>query len=173
MLASLIAGALATAYYFGILYLKAPKRSLGKASNKANEDLQKLLLQKAKWLEKRHHLSLHMGQRANALARLKATHAKMMNVDSALYASRIESLQGAIADLEKLHQTEQALCESYDKAIDMLDIEIDSLEFSSTLSPDVFTNLEARLLDIQAMEQLDQELRLHLEANEEVAALLK
>jgi len=107
------------------------------------------------------------------IKQLQALKEKMRRFNPQLYATRIQRLDRAVALLQQRTQHDRYLLEQYDQTSRMIEIELETAYLADQL-PDAhdFTGaILSKIAELQAIEDRNRQLRLELEANEEVRRL--
>ena len=104
--------------------------------------------------------------------RLVSLIGKMRSVGDELYASRIKQAQAAIDILDQLISLDEASLDEYAKTITMIEIEQESLAVTESMTDEAAGMLAERLATLDEVLEQNADLRLQLEANEEVQRLL-
>jgi len=159
--------------YFLFVPLLVPRVRLAATENAEIQQTQKLLAKKLEFITRRQEVSGTLAQRNALRKKLASLQKKMRSVDSALYDSRIGIVDRAIALVDQLNEVDARLVSEYDKTITMLEIELDARDTTESLPDNVLSHLQERFDSIASAEEHNRELRLQLEANEEVAKLAK
>lgn len=97
---------------------------------------------------------------------------KMRSVGDELYTSRIGQAEAAVDLLDQLIELDEASLEQYSKTVTMLEIEHESLSVSESMTDEAEGLIADRLATLDVVIKQNADLRLRLEANEEVQRLL-
>ncbi len=98
---------------------------------------------------------------------------KMISVGAELYRARIEKLDAALSILLQQLALDRELVEGYGRAIQMLEIEIDSQTTTDAVPSSIVDTISAKTQELLSVRQRNQELEIALLANEEVEQVLK
>jgi hypothetical protein len=110
------------------------------------------------------------------IRRLRSLREKMLKVDASLYGTRVGQIEKAIRLLQMRLQHNDQLVGRYAEAMNLIDIELETASLAdqlpngydfNDLNGDLFTKLE----ELKTIEARNRDLRLQLEANEEVRRL--
>ena len=97
---------------------------------------------------------------------------KMQSVGDELYASRIKQAQAAIDILDQPISLDGASLDEYAKTITMIEIEQESLAVTESMTDEAAGMIAERMATLDEVLERNADLRLQLEANEEVQRLL-
>lgn len=131
---------------------------------------QRLLIQKRRLQNRLEDLRLECKGSRSLIEQLKDLKRKMVDLDAALYGSRIGRADRVIEILEQQIGNNNRLMQEYSRTVKMIEIETETSWISDQL-PDVedFTQMILqRLEELRSIEEQNQTLRLQLEAYEEV-----
>jgi hypothetical protein len=132
---------------------------------------QNLLIQKESLERRVQQLQLDQQSHQDLIEQMQALQAQMLEVGRSLYASRIDTMEQAIQLLTQQCAQDQKLLAAYRETIQMLEIEYETSQVAAHL-PDAAQNmLLDRMEELKAIEAQNQNLRLQIEANEEVQQL--
>jgi len=109
---------------------------------------------------------------ARLRTRLVSLIEKMQSVGDELYASRIKQAQAAIDIVDQLISLDEASLGQYAKTITMLEIEQESLAVTQSMTDEAAGMIAERMATLDGVLAQNADLRLQLEANEEVQRLL-
>lgn len=104
------------------------------------------------------------------IQRLQSLRGKMLNVNASLYAGRVSRIESAIRLLKQRIHHDRLLIDQYAETIKMIDIELETAYLSDHLPHlDDFTGaIHHRLAELQQVEEQARDLKLKIEANEEI-----
>lgn len=132
---------------------------------------QNLLIQKEALERRVQQLHLDQQSHQDVIEQMQALQAQMLEVGRSLYAGRIATMERAIQLLNQQCDQDQQLLTAYRETIQMLGIEYETSQVAAHL-PDAAQNLLlGRMEELKAIEAQTQNLRLQIEANEEVQQL--
>jgi hypothetical protein len=96
----------------------------------------------------------------------------MKNLDRDVYATRIRRLNDASRLLGEQGEIDRRLIEGYNKAVAMIQIEIESFVVADWISHDATDRIEAKLAELEALKEAIQDRARKLAANEELERFL-
>lgn len=132
---------------------------------------QELLLQKEALEQRVQQLQLDHQAHQDLIEQMQALQTRMLEVGRSLYESRIATVERAIQLLTQQCDQDQRLLVAYRETIQILEIEYETSKVAAHL-PDAAQNpLLERMEELKAIEAQNQDLRLQIEANEEVRRL--
>lgn len=106
---------------------------------------------------------------ANRLVELAA---KMRSVDAKLYSPRLIRLGKVLEMLQRQMTLDDELANGYEKAIDMLEIEIESLDVALVIGDDAMAMIDGKVEEVAALKRMHTELEAQLAGYEEVERYL-
>jgi hypothetical protein len=151
----------------------APRHNLLPGEETVLAQTRSLLEQKQNMIERLQEVQHDFGQKEALKARLQNLRSKMLDVGAELYQTRIESIASALTTIEQQIALDQQLISGYNKAIKMLEIELETSARTDELPEDVLTMILAKSDELSAIRERNQELERLLSANEEVERLLR
>lgn len=132
---------------------------------------QELLLQKDALEQRVQQLQLDHQAHQDLIEQMQVLQSRMLEVGRSLYTTRIATVQRAIQLLNEQFHQDQRLLAAYSQTIQILEIEYEISKVAAHL-PDAAQNpLLERMEELKAIEAQNQNLRLQIEANEEVRRL--
>ena len=134
---------------------------------------QGLLGQKRTLLQSRSDVVAEIETRRALKQRLGDLRARMVSVALDAYAPRIETIARALASLDAQLAVDEQLLAEYDRTIQIVDIEYDSMAAADAMPADGGAILESRLSELRGVEDLRAETTRRLAANAEVEQLLR
>jgi hypothetical protein len=115
-------------------------------------------------------LTLVLG--AAGMAHLLAPVQRQRDVDARLSQQWLERMDAGIDLLERQIRVEKELIQEYDRADQMLEVELETLRIAGRLEDEAVEKITARIAELDVMREANRELELLLEANEEIERLL-
>jgi hypothetical protein len=134
---------------------------------------QELLDQKRQMFLQRERINADRREKSETISRLHDLQAKMRAVGLGAYQPRIETIDRAIATLRDQIALDERLLEAYDRNISIIEIEYETGDAASALSPDIGAEMALKLDELRALEAQHADLSRELAANEEVERLLR
>ena len=134
---------------------------------------QGLLGQKRTLLQSRSDVVAEIETRRALKQRLGDLRARMVSVALDAYAPRIETIARALASLDAQLAVDEQLLAEYDRTIQIVDIEYDSMAAADAMPADGGAILDSRLAELRGVEDLRAETTRRLAANAEVEQLLR
>jgi hypothetical protein len=165
-------GALA-ALYFGLGAVMAPRAKLDAGEHAKLGQAQDLLARKRELVAKAARHRTERAEKTKTMERLRALRAKMASVGEELYGSRMAQVDRALAVLDKQRALEDRLVAEYERTIKIIEIEYETGQAANALPSDLLETTLGKLDELESVEHENRELQLQLEANEEVARVLR
>jgi hypothetical protein len=132
---------------------------------------QGLLEEKTKISQRIGELASEMQTAQEQFNRLKALHERMNRTDPKAYASRMKTLKAAGNLLRQSIQGTKRLMDEYAKALEIIDIEYESGQVGQDFASNPDSLISRKLDELKAIESRNSDIRLQLQANEEVKKL--
>jgi len=104
--------------------------------------------------------------------RLIALRRKMSDVDIDLFKPRLDAIDRGLMTLDRQRAVDIALRDGYERAVKILDIELEAGAAAEQLGGDVAPLLLSKLDELRALEEQQADLKRELQANAEVEKLL-
>ena len=149
-----------------------PINSLSPAERDILSARQALLGQKRELARSREIVAAEIEGRRALRLRLESLRDRMVALRMGAYDERIAAIKRALITLEEQLALDLRLADEYDRAITIIEIEYDSSIASEILPEESASLVEARLQELQSIEELRAETTRRLAANAEVERLL-
>lgn len=162
-----------TALYFGLGAVMAPRAKLGAVEHQQLGQAQDLLARKRELGAKMAQHQAERAEKTKTMQQLRGLRDKMESVGEGLYASRIVQVDRALAVLDKQRGLEDRLVAEYERAIKIIEIEYETGQAANALPSELLESTLGKLDELESVERENRELQLQLEANEEVARVLR
>ena len=158
----------------GFAFALKPRHGIGAGELETLNVQQGLLGQKRTLLQSRSEVVAEIETRRALKQRLGDLRARMVSVALDAYAPRIETIARALASLDAQLAVDEQLLAEYDRTIQIIDIEYDSMAAADAMPSDGGgAILESRLAELRGVEDLRAETTRRLAANAEVEQLLR
>ena len=172
LLAVVAAGASGFAVRHGLSRILPPRHALRPHEQLILSSRQALLAQKRTLLELRAGVRDDVERRGTLRERLRSLRTKMLAVRIDAYASRVETIDRALATLEEQIDVDLLLVAEYDRTLQIVDIEYEASLAADAISSEGSAVIDARLAELRDAEELRAETTRRLAANAEVERLL-
>lgn len=172
LLAVVAAGAAGFAVRHGLSRILPPRHALRPHEQLILSSRQALLAQKRTLLELRTGVHDDVERRETLRERLRSLRRRMLAVRIDAYASRVETIDRALATLEEQIDVDLLLVAEYDRTLQIVDIEYEASLAADAISSEGSAVIDARLAELRGAEELRAETTRRLAANAEVERLL-
>jgi hypothetical protein len=169
-LLALIAG---VAGYYVSAAKAAPRVKLTATERRRLEDSQSLLAKKTALSEARAASVAAWYERHRIADQVFKLIEKIRLVDQRMYAGRIAGLTAACRLLAEQVEIDAALVHGYDKAMTMIDIEVESLATVGEVAESASATIDAQIAELDALKEEIKERERVLVANEELESFLE
>ena len=169
-LLALLAG---VAGYYVSASRAAPRVKLTAEEQRRIEDSQSLLAKKSALVEARAATFADWDRKHVIADQVFKLVEKMRVVDEQVYAGRIARLLAACQLLAEQVEIDTALMHGYDRAMAMIDIEVESLSTVGELTGTASASIDAKIAELDALKEEIQERERALVANEELESFLE
>ena len=159
--------------WLGLTRVFAPVQTISPGAHAELAAQQALLDRQQMMLSHKLRIDADGHDKLTLVARLTELQRKMRAVALASYEPRIEAVGCAIAALDAQLALNRQLSACYERGIMMLDIEYETAIASGALDRDAGAEMTERLEELRALEDRHADMTRELEANDEIARLLK
>jgi len=147
------------------------KVEIGRSEERRLTEEQGLLSQKTQLQQRVGELLAEVWANEEMMEQLEILKQKMIGVGQDVYGSRIGRIEKAIGLLQEQVEGTALLIKEYDRTIKIIEIEYEASRMAAGLPDKSTSTLAVRMAEMTAAEEKNQDLRLQLEANEEVRRL--
>ncbi|HEY5375225.1 MAG TPA: hypothetical protein VIK01_16210, partial [Polyangiaceae bacterium] len=167
-----IGGAIGLLVKIALNYYLQPKVRLDPSGMRAVEHRQELLKRKEELASRRQALTRDGAAIGARIDRLVASEAKMLSVGEQMYRAKLERTRAAVRALLPLFANQKQLISMYERAITMVEIELDDAGLERVAGEATSDALSTQLAELHEVEATNADLRIRAEAEDEVQALL-
>lgn len=157
--------------FWGVNRLRSPRQRIDEEQRARLREMQSLLVKKDDLIKSRYQTMLDLRRDELLRAQLNGLVAKMEALDRNLYAGRMARLQSGLRLLRDQCTREAELLSEYDKAIAMMDLEIESHRLAEIWRPDM-PDIDMRFEKLESLRETIKQRETEIIANEEVESLL-
>jgi hypothetical protein len=169
----IIAIAVSALVFLKLVEALKPRHHLAPTQQAALSRSTKLLEQKAALRRRTNAVHRDRQDKAEMRGKLLALKDKMEEIGGGLYQSRIDRISQALPLIDEQIELDDRLLAACDKALKMVEIELESDSAAEAIPDDVAQALEEREHEIALIESRTNDVELMLAANEEVERVLR
>jgi hypothetical protein len=172
-IAMLVAGVLAGGVGYAVQQKLKPRHRISAAQQGALEQAARLLQQKTGLEQRIRQVTAERRRKTEIRGKLVALQAKMQEVGAEMYQTRLDRMRGALPLLDEQLALDDQLLAAYRRSQLMLEIELESHGAADAIPDSVWSELEAKQVEIREIEARTSDLKRLLSANEEVERFVR
>lgn len=173
MIAFAVAALLAGMVVYAVQEKLKPRHAISAAQQEALGRAAVLLEQKTGLEQRIRDVTAGRRHKVEIRGKLVGLQGKMQAVGAEMYQTRIDRINGALPLLDEQLALDDRLLEAYRRSLLMTEIELESYGAADSIPENVWSELQARQAEIQAIEARTSDLKQLLSANEEVERFVR